>query len=110
MDDASAGRHPLDVASGDDAVIPHAVAVLDVSGEDVGNRLDAAVRMPWKTGQVIFRNVIAKVIQEEERVKVRGGAEAEGATQVDTRSLQGWLGLDEPLHRSNGHGDLPRRE
>ena len=69
----------------------------------VGDRLDPAVGVPREAGQVILRNVIAEVIEKEKWVEIGGVAEAERAAQVDTRPFEGWLGLDEPLHWSNGH-------
>src|SRR6185312_13574913 len=46
MHDATAGRHPLYVAGAERAVIAEAVAVLDGAVEDIGDGLDAAMRMP----------------------------------------------------------------
>ena len=88
----------------DDAAVPHAVAVLDGPRQDVGDRLDPAMRMPREAGQVILRHVIAKVIQEEKRIEVGGIAEAEGAAQVDTGPFDGRLGFDETLDGADGHG------
>ena len=87
VNDAAARGHPLDVAGGDGAVVAHAVAMLDGSGEDVGDRLDAAVRMPRKTREIIFRNVIAEIVQQKKRVEVGSVAEAERAAQVHARAF-----------------------
>ena len=106
MDDAAAGRHPLNVAGGDGAAVAHAVAVLHGSGQDVGDGLDAAVRMPGKAGQVILGNVVAEIVEQQERIEVGRVAEAERPAQVHARAFQGGLGLDEPLDGSDGHGDL----
>ena len=46
MQDAAAGRHPLHVARAQLALVAEAVAVLDGAGEHIGDRLDAAMRMP----------------------------------------------------------------
>ena len=92
MDDAAARRHPLDVAGGDGAAVAHAVAVLDGSGEDVRDGLDPAMGMPGKARQVILRNVIAEVVEEEERIEVGGIAEAERAAQMHARAFERWLG------------------
>jgi len=51
VDDAAAGGHPLDVAGRDGAMVPHAVAVLHGSREDVCDRFDAAVWMPRRTDE-----------------------------------------------------------
>src|SRR6267143_6470177 len=108
MDDAAAGGHPLDVAGGDGAAIAHAVAVLHGPGKHVGDRLDAAVRMPRETRQVIFRNIVTKIVEQEEGVKFRGVAEAERAAQVNARTFHRRLRFDEPLHRSNRHSASSR--
>src|SRR4029077_9757637 len=77
VDDAAAGGHPLDVAGGDSAAVPHAVAVLDRSGQHVRDRLDAAVRMPWKAGEIVGGHIVAEVVEKEKRIEVGGIAESE---------------------------------
>ena len=77
-----------------------------VPGQDVGDRLDAAVRMPREAGQVILRNVVAEVVQQQERIEVGRVAEAERAAQMHARAFEGRLGFDQPLNRSNGHDGL----
>ena len=46
VEDACAGRHPLRVAVGDDAATAMGVSVLEDAVDDVGDGLEAAVRMP----------------------------------------------------------------
>ena len=70
MDDTAASRHPLDVASGDGAMVAHAIAMFYSSGEDIGDGLDAAMRVPGKSGEIILGDVIAKVVEEEERASI----------------------------------------
>src|ERR1022692_1127351 len=108
VDDPPARRHPLDVAGADGTAVPHAVAVLDGSGEDVCDGFDAAVRVPREAGQVIARNVVAEIVQQEEWVEVGGVAEAERAAQMDACALECRLGLDQALDWSNGHNCFPR--
>src|SRR6266852_3444712 len=90
------------------AAIPHAVAMLDGPGKDVRDGLDAAMRMPRKARQIILGNIVTKIVEEKERVKVRGVAEAERAAQVHARAFHRWLGFDEPLHRSDRHSASSR--
>ncbi len=106
VDDAAAGGHPLHVAGGDGAVVAHAVAVFDGSGQDVGDGLDAAMRMPGKSGEIILGNIVAEIVEEQERIEVVGVAEAEGAAQMHSGAFERGLGLDEALDGSNGHWDL----
>src|SRR6266851_485143 len=103
VDDAAACRHPLHVAGCDGAAVPHAIAVFDGSGQNVGDGLDAAVRMPRKARQIILGNVIAEVIQQEERVEVLGVSEAECAAQMYSCTFESGLRLNKPFNRSNGH-------
>ena len=106
VDDAAARRHPLDVAGGDGAVVPHAIAMLHGSSQDVGDGLNAAVRVPGKARQVVFGHVVAEIVEQEEGIEIGRIAESEGAPQVHPGAFQGWLGFDQPLDRSNGHVGL----
>jgi hypothetical protein len=74
--------------------------VIDGSRKDIGDGLNAAMRMPGESGKVIFRNIIAEVIEEEERVEIRGSPEPERAAKVHARSLQRWLGLNDSSYGS----------
>ncbi len=106
VEDAAARRHPLDVTGPDDPLVPQAVLVLHGSGEHVGDRLDAAVRVPRESGPVVVRPVAAEVVEQEEGIELRGFAEPERAAQVHARALEGWLGLGELPDGSNSHDGL----
>ena len=88
VDDALACCHPLYVACADGAMIAQAVGVLDGAGQNVGDGLDATVRVPGKTGQIILWNVIAEIVQQQERVELGGVAEAERAAQMHARVFE----------------------
>ena len=109
VNDAAAGGHPLHVAGGDGAVVAHAVAVFDGSGENVGDGLDAAMRMPRESGEVVLGDVVAEVVEEQERIEILGVAEAERAAQMDSGAFERGLGLDKALDGSNGHVGLRYR-
>ena len=64
------------------------------------------MRVPRETRQVIFRNVVAEIVQQEERVEFRGVAEPERAPQVHSRAFDGWFCFAQPLNWSKGHMDL----
>jgi hypothetical protein len=106
MENSTSRRHPLNIARSKLAAVPQAIAMLDRSGEDVGDGFDAAMWMPGKAGKVVFGTIVPKVIQQEERIEVSGFAEAEGAVQLDSRPFSRGLGLSDALHRANGHGRL----
>src|SRR5260370_33440653 len=103
MDDAAAGGHPLNVAGGDGAAVADAVAVLDGSGKDVGDSLDAPVRVPGKAGEIIFRDVIAEIVQQKEGIELGGVAKAKYAAELHARALGGCCAADEPLHSAHRH-------
>ncbi len=90
---AAAGSHPLYVAGSHAALVAERVAVGDFTGEDIGNRLNAAMRVPGEAGQVVGGILVAKVVEKQEGVELLGLAEAEGALELDAGPLDGGLGL-----------------
>jgi hypothetical protein len=93
----------LHVAGSDGATIPHAIAVLHGSGENVGNGFNTSMGMPREAGQIVLGNIIAEVVEQEEGVKILGVAKSECAAQMHASTLDGRLGLNEPLYGSNRH-------
>ena len=104
MHDAAAGRHPLHVAGTEIAAVAQAVAVLDGSGQHVGDGLDAAVRVPGEAGEILVRPVVAEIVEQQERIEFGGVAKAKGAAQMNARALDGGLRGDDAFDGSNGHG------
>jgi hypothetical protein len=107
MDDPASRRHPLNVARADRSTVPHAVAVLDRSRQNVGDGLDSAVRVPRETRQVILRDVIAEIVKKKEGVEIGSVAESERAAQMHAGAFNGWLGLNKPLYWTKGHDSPP---
>ena len=103
MDDSLAGGHPLDVARGDRALVAHAVGVVHRSGQDIRDGFDPAVRMPGESRQIIGGNVVAEVVEQQERIEIGGVAEPERAAQVYAGSFERRLGLDQTFHGSDRH-------
>src|SRR6059036_1770116 len=103
VDDPAARRHPLDIARRNGAAVAHAVAMVHRSCEDVGDGLDAAMRVPGKACQIIFWNVIAEVIEEKKRIEVGSITEAKCTAQVHACAFQSRLRGDNLLNRSEGH-------
>ena len=95
VQNAAARRHPLHVAGGHLALVAQAVAVLDRTGQHIGDRLDPAMRMPGKSRQIIFRILVAEIIQQQERIEILGLAEAEGALQLYARAFDRRLRLND---------------
>ena len=103
VDDAAAGGHPLHVARGDGSLVAHAVAVIHAPREDVRDRLDAAVGMPGKAGEVVLGSLVPEVIEEKEGIEALRLAETECAAELDAGPFHGRGGLDEALDWPNGH-------
>jgi hypothetical protein len=61
--------------------------MFDRACEHVGDRLDAAVRVPREPGEVVVRILVAEVVQQQERIEVARVAETEGAAQPDARTF-----------------------
>jgi hypothetical protein len=87
VNDAAPRRHPLHVARRDDTFVSHAVAVLDIAFQDVGNRLDAAMGVPRKAFDVLIRIGIAKIIKKKKRVKERNFAVSENPPEMNSCSF-----------------------
>src|SRR6185436_9770785 len=107
--DAATRGHPLDIARAEAAAIAEAVAMLDRAGEDVGDRLDPAMRMPRKPGHVVARAVVAEIVEQQEWIELGGIAEAERALQLDAGAFNGRGGVQQRLDGSDGHVGSPCR-
>jgi hypothetical protein len=77
MEDPSAGRHPLHVASPQRPAVSQAVAVIHRTGQHVRDRLDAAVRMPRESRPVRAGVIVSEIVQQEKRIELGRVAEAE---------------------------------
>jgi len=100
VNDSPARCHPLDFTRTDGAAVAQAVAVLYSAGQDVSDGLEATVRVPREAGEVIRRDVIAEIVQEEERVELGSVAEAKRAAQMHACAFKGWLGANESFNGS----------
>jgi hypothetical protein len=87
MDNAAARGHPLDLPGRNSTAVPEAIAMLDRSRQDIGNGFDTPVRVPWKTGEIIVGNVVAKIVEQQKGIEVGGVAEPERASQMDARAF-----------------------
>ena len=61
--------------------------MLNRAGEDIGDGLDTAMRVPGEASKVVFRTIIAKVIEQKKRIVLPRFAEAEGTVQLDSRTF-----------------------
>ena len=60
--DPAARGHPLHVARAHLAPIAEAVAMFDAAAQDVRDRLDAAVRMPRESREIILRVLVTEIV------------------------------------------------
>ena len=100
MQDATPSGHPLHIAGRHLAFVAKAVAVFDGAGEDIGDRLNAAVRMPRKSRQIICWILIAKIVQQKKGIEFFRLAKTEGALQLHARALDGRHRLNDLFNRS----------
>ena len=82
------------------------VAVLHLALQEVGDRLEPAVRVRRKALEVVVGIVRGKFIEHEKRVEPRELAGAEAATQLDARAVGGGQGFNDALDGALGHGGL----
>jgi hypothetical protein len=98
VNDASACRHPLDIARPNSAAVSQTIRMFDGAGQDVRDGLDTPVRVPGKAGEVVIRNIIPEVIKQQEWVELQGIAKAERPPQTHPSTFQRWLGLDHSFY------------
>jgi hypothetical protein len=107
VQNAAPRRHPLDVAGTERALVAQAVPVLHRARQNIGNRFDAAVRVPGKAGPVIVGPIVPEIVEQQKGIEGRGVAEAKGPPQLHPGALNGRSRLRDPLHRTYGHGTPP---
>ena len=61
------------------------------------------VGMPRKTSEIVLRDVIAEIIEQEERVNVVGVFEAECAAQMNSCTFESRFGFDKAFDGANRH-------
>src|SRR5581483_8878461 len=94
MQDPAARSHPLHVAGGHFAFIAQAVPMLNRSCEHVRDRLNPAMRMPGKSCQIVSRVLIAKIVQQQERIEILCLSKTERALQLHARAFNRRLRLN----------------
>src|SRR4051812_6392515 len=103
MNDPLSRCHPLHITGGNRAAVPHAIAVINGSGEDVSDCFNPPMGVPWKPSQIIFRYIVPEIVQEEEGVEIGSISETEGAAQMYSRTLECRLRFAELLDGPEGH-------
>ena len=100
VEDAAPGGHPLGVAVGDRAAAAVGVLVVEDAVDDVGDGLEAAVRVPRRALGLARRVLhLAHLVHHDERVELRQVDAGERAAHREAL----------PLVALRGGGDLPDR-
>src|SRR5207249_404981 len=100
VEDTAAGRHPLDVAGADRALVTERVSVLHLALPDDRDGFDPAVRMVRKARLVVGRLRRLEMVEEQERVQMVELPRADASTQVDTGALDDGFGRDDVCDRT----------
>src|SRR5581483_6598140 len=95
---------PLHAARLEVAFVAEVVLVQHVAVEDVGHRLEAAMRMRRKAGDVVARVLRGKLVEHQERVQARELRLAEAAAQLHAGAVGGGDGADKAAYGAGGHG------
>ncbi len=87
MDDAAACGHPLAASIVDRALVAHAVPVLDLPFDKVGDRFYATVGVPGKPCQIVLRVGGVESVQHEEGIELLDIVIADYPDQFHTGSV-----------------------
>ncbi len=77
--------------------------MLDASRKHVGDRFDAAMRVPGKSLEVLGRVVVAEIVEQQEGIEFTGIAEAEAALQLHAGAFERRLRSQDFFDGSYGH-------
>jgi hypothetical protein len=69
--------------------------VLDRAREDIGDGLDAAVRVPGEALEIVLGMLVAKVVEEQEGIELAGFAEAESPLQANPSAFESGFGRED---------------
>src|SRR5205807_9462676 len=90
------------------AAIAKAVAVSHGASQHVRDCLDAAMRVPRKSGEIVARIVIAKVVEQQERIEFGRVAKSERALELDAGAFERRLRMQNVFHWTDRHRCSPR--
>jgi hypothetical protein len=107
VDDAAPGGHPLHTARAQLAGVAQMILMLHVTVEHVGHRLEPAMGMRGKTGDVIVGILRGELVEHEEWVEARAVRPAEAAAQLDAGAVRRRNRLDDLPHCTCGHWSAP---
>src|SRR5581483_12394524 len=85
------------------AAIPEAVTVFHRPGQDVGDRLDAAMRVPRKPRKVVGGPIVSEIIEQQKWIELGRLAESERTLQLDAGAFQRRRRGENLFDGTNGH-------
>jgi hypothetical protein len=71
MNNTAPGCHPLRVTGGYDTLVPHAVSMLHISVQDIGDCFDPTMWVPGESGTVMIGVVGTEIVKHQERIEQR---------------------------------------
>src|SRR5438876_3216006 len=77
--------------------------MFDFPRKHVGDRFNATMWMPRETGPIVVGILIAKIVEQQERIEIACITEAECTAKPDTGALNCRRRLRESFYRSNRH-------
>ena len=75
----------------------------DIARQHIGDRLDPAMGMPWKTLHGFRRIIVTKIVEQQERVQHARVVKPEGTVQMNPRALNCWLRKGFGFNRTERH-------
>ena len=94
--EATARRHPLHAARHEHALVAMVVAMAHAAIQHVGDRLEAAMRVIRKAGDVVFGLVRAELIEQQKRIEIRKLRLPDHARELHARPI----GRRHPAHHA----------
>ncbi len=77
--------------------------MFDRAVQNIGDRLDPSVGVPWKPAQEIFGAFVAEIVQQKERIQHIGVLKAKGSVQFYAGALHRGNGFRGSGNRSDRH-------
>src|SRR6185437_6214524 len=107
VQNAATGCHPLHVARAHLALVAEAVAMLDGSGQNIRDRLNPAMGMPWESGKIVLRIFVAEIVEQKKRIELLRLSESKGTAQLHPGAFERGFRFNDSFYRSERHNDSP---
>ena len=91
MNDSVASSHPLNIARTGNALVSHAVSVLNHALKHIGYCFDASMRMPRESSHIVFRVVRMEIVKKQKWVQLRNLLRAKGPLKLHACTFKSCL-------------------